>query len=292
MRLKKMKICNYRSFSEEKTIEFNELTTFIGNNSSGKTTTLSALQKLFGTTAAERNLTRSDFHLDKDEKADEIETKDLYIETIFEFSELEEGGNSNAITIMFKQLTIDDEGEKPYLRIRLEATWNRGTTVEGSIDTRIYYVKQSEKEDTIEESNKTTVKNKELQEGGSTITQQVAKNVIFSQDKSWVRKVGEIFASYDLEKNYSKKEIFELYVNTAYFGDGYYGIYDASYGYYNKSPKDLNLDEASMLAGVPNAPSVYAPTVNPNLAKKRQYHVLNKMNEYGYITKEEALSIK
>ena len=160
MRLKKMKICNYRSFSEEKTIEFNELTTFIGNNSSGKTTTLSALQKLFGTTAAERNLTRSDFHLDKDEKADEIETKDLYIETIFEFSELEEGGNSNAITIMFKQLTIDDEGEKPYLRIRLEATWNRGTTVEGSIDTRIYYVKQSEKEDTIEESNNTTVKNK------------------------------------------------------------------------------------------------------------------------------------
>ena len=138
----------------------------------------------------------------------------------------------------------------------------------------------------------TNVKNKELQEGGSTITQQVAKNIIFSQDKSWVRKVGEIFASYDLEKNYSKKEIFELYVNTAYFGDGYYGIYDASYGYYNKSPKDLNLDEASMLAGVPNAPSVYAPTVNPNLAKKRQYHVLNKMNEYGYITKEEALSIK
>ena len=138
----------------------------------------------------------------------------------------------------------------------------------------------------------TNVKNKELQEGGSTITQQVAKNIIFSQDKSWVRKVGEIFASYDLEKNYSKKEIFELYVNTAYFGDGYYGIYDASYGYYNKSPKDLNLDEASMLAGVPNAPSVYAPTVNLDLAKKRQKHVLNKMVEYGYISKEEANTIK
>lgn len=138
----------------------------------------------------------------------------------------------------------------------------------------------------------TNIKNGELQEGGSTITQQVAKNIVFSQEKSWVRKVSEIFAAYDLEKNYTKKEIFELYVNTAYFGDGYYGIYDASYGYYNKSPKDLNLDEASMLAGVPNAPSVYAPTVNPDLAKKRQYHVLNKMLEYGYITKDEALSIK
>lgn len=138
----------------------------------------------------------------------------------------------------------------------------------------------------------TNIKNGELQEGGSTITQQVAKNIVFSQEKSWVRKIGEIFAAYDLEKNYTKKEIFELYVNTAYFGDGYYGIYDASYGYYNKSPKDLNLDEASMLAGVPNAPSVYAPTVNPDLAKKRQYHVLNTMLEYGYITRDESLSIK
>lgn len=138
----------------------------------------------------------------------------------------------------------------------------------------------------------TNIKNGELQEGGSTITQQVAKNVVFNQESTWVRKIAEIFAAYDLEKNYTKNEIFELYVNTAYFGDGYYGIYEASYGYYNKSPKDLNLDEASMLAGVPNAPSVYAPTVNPDLAKKRQYHVLNTMLEYGYITKDEALSIK
>ena len=73
---------------------------------------------------------------------------------------------------------------------------------------------------------------------------------------------------------------------------GYYGIYDASYGYYNKAPKDLNLDESTMLAGVPNAPSVYSPSINPDLAKKRQYHVINTMIEYGYITTEEANSIK
>lgn len=138
----------------------------------------------------------------------------------------------------------------------------------------------------------TNIKNGKLQEGGSTITQQVAKNLILSQEKSWVRKVAEIFAAYDIEKNYSKNEIFELYVNTAYFGDGYYGIYDASQGYYKKNPKDLTLDEASMLAGIPNAPSVYSPSVNPDLSKKRQYHVINKMLEYGYITKDEALSIK
>lgn len=135
-------------------------------------------------------------------------------------------------------------------------------------------------------------KNKEFQEGGSTITQQVAKNVIFSQEKSALRKLGEVLAAFDLEKNYSKEEIFEIYVNTAYFGDGYYGIYDASYGYYNKAPKDLNLDESTMLAGVPNAPSVYSPSVNPDLAKKRQYHVINTMIEYGYITTEEANFIK
>lgn len=138
----------------------------------------------------------------------------------------------------------------------------------------------------------TNIKRRAFREGGSTITQQVAKNVILSQERSWVRKIAEVFAAFDLEKNYSKREIFELYVNTSYFGNGYYGIYDASYGYYNKSPLDLNLDESSMLAGIPNAPSVYAPTVNPTLAKQRQYQVINSMLEYGYISKDEALSIK
>ena len=138
----------------------------------------------------------------------------------------------------------------------------------------------------------TNLRDNEFNEGGSTITQQVAKNVIFSQDKTIIRKAGEVFAAYDLEKNYSKSELLALYVNSSYFGDGYYGIYEASMGYFNKSPKDLTLDEASMLAGIPNAPSVYAPTVNPDLAKKRQKHVLNKMVEYGYISKEEANTIK
>ena len=132
------------------------------------------------------------------------------------------------------------------------------------------------------------VTNWELQEGGSTITQQVAKNVVFSQDETLSRKLGEILAAYDIEKNYSKNEILALYVNTCYFGEGYYGIYDASMGYYNKEPKDLNLDEASMLAGVPNAPSVYAPTVNPDLANERQAHVLKTMVENGYISQEQA----
>ena len=138
----------------------------------------------------------------------------------------------------------------------------------------------------------TNIRDGEFDEGGSTITQQVAKNVIFNQDKTLIRKVGEVFGAFDLEKNYSKDEIFALYVNSSYFGDGYYCIYDASMGYFNKEPKNLNLDEASMLAGIPNAPSVYAPTVNMNLAKKRQAHVLNKMLENGYITQAEINAIE
>lgn len=135
------------------------------------------------------------------------------------------------------------------------------------------------------------VSNWELREGGSTITQQLAKNVVLSQEETASRKLGEVIAAFDIERNYSKDEILTLYVNTCYFGEGYYGIYEASMGYYGKEPKDLNLDEATMLAGVPNAPSVYAPTVNPDLARRRQEHVLEKMVEYGYINEEEANSI-
>ena len=136
------------------------------------------------------------------------------------------------------------------------------------------------------------IKNGEFIEGGSTITQQVAKNIFFTQDKDISRKVAEIFAAYDLERNYSKNEIFELYVNTSYFGSGYYGIYEASYGYYNKSPKELNLSEASMLAGIPNAPSAYSPDVNPELASQRQQQVLRKMVTNNYISQEEADSVE
>ncbi len=138
----------------------------------------------------------------------------------------------------------------------------------------------------------TNIRDGEFDEGGSTITQQVAKNVIFNQEQTISRKLGEIFAAYDLEKNFSKEEIFAIYVNSSYFGDGYYCIYDASMGYFNKHPKDLTLSEASMLAGIPNAPSVYSPNVNPDLAKKRQKHVLNKMVEYNYISQEEANTVK
>ncbi len=137
------------------------------------------------------------------------------------------------------------------------------------------------------------VKAGELHEGGSTITQQVAENLYFiGEDDVVSSKIAEVFMSMDLEKNYSKDEILEFYINIIYFGDGHYGIREASTGYYNKEPKDLNLYEATLLAGVPNAPSIYAPTINPDLAKNRQQKVISSMVRYGYLTQEQADNIK
>lgn len=128
---------------------------------------------------------------------------------------------------------------------------------------------------------------KQLIEGGSTITQQLAKNTYFTQNKEITRKVAELFMCEKYESECSKDLILELYVNTSYFGDGYYNIKEASKGYFNKLPNELNSYEATMLAGVPNAPSVYAPTVNFNLASQRQRQVLEKMVQYNYISQNE-----
>ena len=135
------------------------------------------------------------------------------------------------------------------------------------------------------------IKSKELQQGGSTITQQVAKNLYLMEDKesdSVRKKFCELFLANELEKEYSKDEILELYMNIIYFGNGYYGIKEACNGYLKKNPIDMNLAESTMMAGIPNAPSVYAPTVNKDLCKDRQKKVISSMVDAGYISKEDA----
>lgn len=138
-------------------------------------------------------------------------------------------------------------------------------------------------------------RNKDLVEGGSTITQQVAKNLYFMEEDtkndSLDRKIAEILIGMQLEKKYSKDEIFELYVNNIYFGDGYYCLKDATQGYFNKQPLEMNLYECTLLAGIPNAPSVYSPNVNPELSKSRHRKVIKMMVKYGYLTEDEASKI-
>lgn len=129
-------------------------------------------------------------------------------------------------------------------------------------------------------------------EGGSTITQQFAKNAYFTQKKEMLRKVSEAFMAIEIEKNYDKNEILEFYLNTSYFGDNCYTVKEASRHYFDKEPSEMTDYEATLLAGIPNAPSVYAPTKNLDLAHKRQKQVLNKMVECGYLTREEAKTIE
>lgn len=124
-------------------------------------------------------------------------------------------------------------------------------------------------------------------EGGSTITQQLAKNQYFSQEKDLTRKIAEVFMAMDMEKEFTKNEILELYLNSIYFGDGYYCVADASEGYFGKEPSQMSADEATLLAGVPNAPSVYAPTVNPELARQRQKQVIARMVDCGFLEESE-----
>lgn len=125
-------------------------------------------------------------------------------------------------------------------------------------------------------------------EGGSTVTQQLAKNLYFSQEKELTRKVAEVFMAFDLEKNYSKEEILELYVNSIYFGNGYYSVAEASEGYFGKAPFEMTEYESTLLAGIPNAPSVYALTANPDLAAQRQRQVVDRMVACGYYTEVQA----
>ena len=132
----------------------------------------------------------------------------------------------------------------------------------------------------------------EVKEGASTITQQLVKNLFLTHDQTFGRKGEEFILALDMELNYSKDEILELYLNTIYFGSGYYGIKEACEGYFGKDPAMLALPEAAMLAGVPNAPSLYSPYVDFMLAKKRQFVVLDSMVAAGYLKETIAEDAK
>lgn len=129
-------------------------------------------------------------------------------------------------------------------------------------------------------------------EGGSTLTQQLAKNVYLTQDKTFTRKIKEVYLAAQIERNYSKEDILEMYLNRVYFGHGATGIKMAADVYFGKGNdmKSLTLGECALLAGLPNAPSAYDPYVDQNieLAIQRRNIVLDAMAKNGYITQDEA----
>jgi len=124
-------------------------------------------------------------------------------------------------------------------------------------------------------------------QGGSTITQQLAKNLFLSHDRTWQRKLDEFILTLQLEKKYSKNEILEKYLNTIYYGHATYGIEAASQLYFDKPASDLSLEEAALLAGLPRGPGYYSPFLNEDAARARQKAVLNSMKEEDFISPEE-----
>lgn len=143
MKLIKVKLYNYRCFGPiEQTIEVDNITTLIGNNCSGKTAALAALNCMFSENASDRFLQRSDFHLPKDMEPESMEEQSLYVEAVFGFDELNGDIQEAEYSVpqFFQHLVVDGPGGTPYLRIRMEATWEKGSTVEGVIESRIRYV--------------------------------------------------------------------------------------------------------------------------------------------------------
>ncbi|BBL79666.1 hypothetical protein RxyAA322_15200 [Rubrobacter xylanophilus] len=138
---------------------------------------------------------------------------------------------------------------------------------------------------------RTNIATMSIREGGSTITQQLIKNTYIAQEQravpSFQRKINEAALAWQYEKEHSKKEILEQYLNTVYFGRGAYGAEAAARTYFDKSAEDLTLSESALLAGIINLPSAYDPFTDPQSAKKRRNVVLDRMLQYGYITKEE-----
>ncbi|MCP3027533.1 transglycosylase domain-containing protein [Halobacillus sp. A5] len=133
----------------------------------------------------------------------------------------------------------------------------------------------------------TDLKTMEMAEGASTITQQFARNLYLSHEKTWTRKLKEAFYAIRLEIFYDKDEILEGYLNTIYYGHGAYGVESASQYFFNKKAGDLSLAEATMLAGVPKGPTYYSPLADEENAELRQERILNRMNDLEFITSSE-----
>lgn len=134
---------------------------------------------------------------------------------------------------------------------------------------------------------KAIVTDRKISQGGSTITQQLARNVYLNYEKTWQRKVEEMFIAMELEKLYDKSEILEFYINNIYFANGYYGIQAASKGYFNRDVKELSLSQMAFLCAIPNNPSLYDPVVNMEDTLKRRDRILLSMREDTKITEEE-----
>ncbi len=168
-----------------------------------------------------------------------------------------------------------------------------------SIEDKKFYQHKGIDYKAIIRAIKAMIENGEVTQGGSTITQQLSRTVFLNQDKTWERKVEEMFIATELEKKYNKNQILEFYINNIYFGNGYYGIQAASIGYFNKEVSQLDLSQIAFLCAIPNNPTLYDPLTNIENTLGRRDRILKNMYEDGkisesamYLAKAEEIELK
>ncbi len=179
------------------------------------------------------------------------------------------------------------KGEKDVYYLEIDQVPYYVKTAFISVEDRKFYSHNGIDIKGILRAAKAIVTDKRISQGGSTITQQLGRNIFLSYEKTWERKVEEMFIAMELENIYSKSEILEFYINNIYFANGYYGIQAASKGYFSKEVKDLSLSQIAFLCAIPNNPSVYDPVTNMENTLKRRDLVLNSMYDYGKIGEDE-----
>lgn len=178
------------------------------------------------------------------------------------------------------------KGEKDVYYLEFEEIPIYATAAMVSIEDKKFYRHNGIDVKAILRAAKAMIENGEVTQGGSTITQQLARNVFLSQDVTWQRKIEEMFIAVDLEKVYSKNKIMEFYMNNIYFSNGYYGIQAASKGYFNSEVKNLSLSQIAFLCAIPNNPTLYDPVTNMENTIKRRDRILKNMVEDSKISQD------
>lgn len=178
------------------------------------------------------------------------------------------------------------KGEKDVYYLEYDEIPAYATAAMVSIEDKKFYRHNGIDVKAILRAVKAMIENGEVTQGGSTITQQLARNVFLNQDVKWERKVEEMFIAVELEKIYSKDKIMEFYMNNIYFGNGYYGIQAASKGYFNTDVNNLSLSQIAFLCAIPNNPTLYDPIEHSENTIKRRDRILSNMLEDGKISQQ------
>lgn len=184
-----------------------------------------------------------------------------------------------------QQLVFQGNGNEEWINLNEMGTYIKEATI--SVEDKNFYKHKGFDYLRITKAMLENIKQKQIVQGASTITQQYAKNLFLDFSKSWKRKWKEMWITFELETHYTKDEILEGYLNTINYGHGMYGVANASKYYFDKDVKDLTLAQAAMLAGIPNSPANYSPKDNFEKSKTRQELVLERMYKNKYISKEE-----